>query len=169
MKPKKWVLRKITPPARYGGDVSFLELFGMYIIQAIREEAIKASALSSAIPRTSEFLNSFYYEIIRGDLYIRSSWDWVGKYLRNKPAYDMVWLRSSNPKRRKVIPLKDKKTGEMVFRSAPLQTGKAWVHPAVARYVFIDRGIEKGRRRAQPEVERRIRASVEKRVAGMKK
>lgn len=162
---KKWVLKRYRPRFPGGTDKSVLDIFGQYIIVAIKEEAVKASQLSSVIPRTSEFLDSFYYEIKDGSLYIHSSWEWVGLYLKNKPAYSMEWLRSSHPKRRKIIPLKDSKTGKLVFRSAPLKTEKAWVHPAITKYVFIDRGIEKGKRRAQPEVQRYLSRKVAKRVA----
>jgi len=35
--------------------------------------------------------------------------------------------------------------GAVVFRMAPLTTREAWVHPGIAKFTFIQRGIRKGR------------------------
>jgi len=38
-----------------------LEIFGDEMIKAIKEEAKRASGLGTGIPRTKDFLDSFYY------------------------------------------------------------------------------------------------------------
>ncbi len=36
--------------------------------------------------------------------------------------------------------------GQVVFRMAPLKMADAWIHPGIARFTFIQRGIKKGRK-----------------------
>jgi hypothetical protein len=33
----------------------------------------------------------------------------------------------------------------VIFRTAPLTTANAWIHPGFLRYTFIERGVKKGR------------------------
>lgn len=42
-----------------------------------------------------------------------------------------------------IVPIKDKKTGKVVFRTAPLHVGSAWVHPGIARGAFLQTAIDK--------------------------
>ena len=44
-----------------------------------------------------------------------------------------------------IVPLTDA-GGTVVFRVAPLKIGDAWVHPGVAKFTFLQRGIEKGKK-----------------------
>jgi len=75
------------------------------------------------------------------------------------PARRMVWLTQSKQNRLKVakgpggkpvyrqgkmplvIPIKEK-SGEVVFRTAPLTVGDAWIHPGIAKYTFVQRAIK---------------------------
>jgi len=59
----------------------------------------------------------------------------------------MDWLTRKNPLEKKVVPIKTK-SGEVVFRSLPLQTENKWIHPAVYKFNFIESGIEKGKVKA---------------------
>ena len=43
-----------------------------------------------------------------------------------------------------VIPLKDKH-GRVIFRTAPLRTSDAWIHPGIARFTFAQRAVRLGR------------------------
>ena len=125
-----------------------LEIFGDEMIKAIKEEAKRASGLGTGIPRTKDFLDSFYYEISkRGAIKIKSEWQWVKKYLERKDSYDMTWLTRKSNTEKKVVPVKTK-SGEVVFRPLPLRTENKWIHPAVYKLNFIEQGIEKGRIKA---------------------
>ena len=44
-----------------------------------------------------------------------------------------------------VVPLKTK-GGQVIFRTAPLKMQNAWVHPGIARFTFMQKGIKKGRK-----------------------
>jgi len=44
-----------------------------------------------------------------------------------------------------IVPLQQK-NGTVIFRAAPLTFEKAWVHPGIAKFTFIQRGIRKGRK-----------------------
>jgi hypothetical protein len=45
-----------------------------------------------------------------------------------------------------VVPLKQK-GGGVVLRFAPFETRDAWIHPGIAKFTFMQRGIRKGRER----------------------
>lgn len=44
-----------------------------------------------------------------------------------------------------IVPMKAK-SGEIVFRTAPLKMQNAWVHPGIAKFTFARRAVEKGRK-----------------------
>jgi len=44
-----------------------------------------------------------------------------------------------------VVPIKKKGSGQVLFRTAPLKTADAWIHPGIARFTFIERAVKKGR------------------------
>jgi hypothetical protein len=125
-----------------------LKIFGEEMVKGVREEAKRASGLGTGIPKTKEFLDSFYYEIAEGGkIKIKSDWQWVKKYLDRKEPYEMTWLTRKSSLEKKVVPIKTK-TGEIVFRTLPLKTQKKWIHPAVYKFNFIESGIDKGRVKA---------------------
>ena len=43
-----------------------------------------------------------------------------------------------------VVPLKSK-SGKIIFRTAPLTTGDAWIHPGIARFTFAQRAVRFGK------------------------
>jgi len=43
-----------------------------------------------------------------------------------------------------VVPIKTK-SGTVIFRTAPLKTQDAWIHPGIAKFTFMQRAIKKGR------------------------
>ena len=124
-----------------------LDIFGEELVRGVRYEASKAASRTSMIPNSKEFLDSFSYEISKGGaIKIRSTWPWVKTYLEKRSPYPMSWLtRASGSK--KVIALRDRK-GDVIFRNAPLRLKDAWVHPATAKFNFLTKGIERGRRNA---------------------
>ena len=128
-----------------------LEILGEEMVRGVREEASRASGLGTGIPSTSEFLDSFGYEIVGGDsIRITSDWKWVSAYLKARVPFKMTWLTQQNGAP-KIIPLKDK-NGDIVFRTTPLRLSEAWVHPAIYKYNFIDKGIKRGVARATPRI-----------------
>lgn len=44
-----------------------------------------------------------------------------------------------------VVPLKGK-NGQVIFRTAPLKTQDAWIHPGIARFTFIQRAVRTGKK-----------------------
>jgi len=156
------------PASTYDQYVSreVIEIFGKHILYHLKQEAIKASYLGQVVPKSSEFLSSFRFEVTK-DLELKVTldhdpkWSWISKYLEGRKPYPMRWLTRQHLKERKIIPLKDHKTGKIVFRRVPLTTKQAWVHPAVKKYTFIDSGISKGLKRAYPEVVRYLYSLME--------
>jgi len=122
-----------------------LEIIGEEMVKGVRYEAMRAAGLGTGMPSTSDFLDSFGYEIVGDDsIRITSDWKWVAKYLKAKEPYKMDWLTQQKGAP-KIIPMKDK-YGEVVFRTAPLLVRDSWIHPAIHKYNFIDRGVERGLR-----------------------
>jgi len=145
-------------PIKIGKDAKLKQevgkIYGRYILNAIKEEISKSYALGRGIPRTKAFRDSFSFEVNEsGDVIIRSDWPWVNRYLKMRGPVKMTWLTQVNPRLRgrKVIPLKQR-DGTIKFRTLPLTTKQAWVHPAIGKYTFIQRGVEKGKRKAKAEV-----------------
>ena len=54
-----------------------------------------------------------------------------------------------------VVPLTDK-DGTVVFRVAPLRIGDAWIHPGVAKFTFLQRGIEKGKKACLERIKQEV-------------
>ena len=42
--------------------------------------------------------------------------------------------------------------GQVIIRTAPLSTDKAWIHPGFVKYNFIERGVRKGREKVVKEM-----------------
>jgi hypothetical protein len=140
-----------------------LKVIGDYILMGIREEIDKVARFGSGVPRNNQFKDSFFYEIKNDSkgilrLYLHSDWLWVGRYLKERGDIEMKWLTGLKNSRgkRQTIPIKDKKTGKMVFRNVPLKTKNAWVHPAINKYNFIENGIKKGQMRSIPVIAKMI-------------
>lgn len=155
-KNKKWDIRSYKPrkanfpnPSSLKGKSitkDILVIFGEELIKGIKESAKKASGRGLGIPKSENFYDSFSYEITKGGrIKILSSWNWVRKYLMSKSPYQINVFRK--PGENKIVPLKTK-SGDVIFRQAPLYGTKGWVHPAIARFNFIDEGIKIGERRA---------------------
>lgn len=44
-----------------------------------------------------------------------------------------------------IIPIQEK-SGNVIFRYAPFKTSDSWIHPGIARFNFMERGIRKGKK-----------------------
>jgi len=113
------------------------------ILNEVREEAKRAGQVFSAVPKTQEFIYSFGVQIKdNGDIVLYSTWQHIKYHLRNKPAYPMTWLKTERNRPRQAVPIKNK-MGEIEFRTLPLVTDKSWVHPAVAKFSWIEKAIDR--------------------------
>lgn len=121
--------------------------------------------------------NSFKYKVIGNTLQITSSYYGMKELTSGDiPRRRMTWLtqeyKQRHPEKFKrtpaerrmvqkrgpkgqfskkkrlplVVPLKSR-SGEVVLRMAPLKMEHAWVHPGIAKFTFMERGIRKGRER----------------------
>lgn len=127
-----------------------LNRFGRTLIQYIIEEAKKDAATSTSVPDTRDFYTSFSYKIVGNTVEIESSWPWIETLIdgTNGP-YPMKWLTAQEGVKK--VPMRDR-NGNMVVRTAPLTTDKAWIHPGIAKHTFIQRAFQ----RAQDEFVRRV-------------
>jgi hypothetical protein len=146
-----------------------LKVVGDKILISIKEEINKVSNLGHGVPKTKAFKESFFYDIKKDSggvlrLYIHSDWMWVGRYLKERGDIEMTWLTGLRNRRgkRQTIPIKDKRTGKIVFRNVPLKTKNSWVHPAINKYTFIENGIKKGQQKALPVITRMIENKIKK-------
>jgi len=65
---------------------------------------------------------------------------------KNQPNKYRMTSREQRKGRRYplIVPVKTS-AGTVVFRTAPLKTADAWIHPGIARFTFIERAARKGR------------------------
>jgi len=113
------------------------------ILNEVREEAKRAGQLFSAVPKTQEFIYSFGVTIKdNGDVVLYSTWQHIKYHLKNKPPYSMHWLKTERNRPRQAIPVKNKQ-GEIEFRTLPLVTEKSWIHPAIVKYSWIEKAIDR--------------------------
>jgi len=108
------------------------------------------------MPDSQKFVDSFTVKISgQSTIEIISSWPTAAAHAKapgdksdsTKP-YPMTWL--TGPKI-KTVPLVTQE-GRVIFRTAPLTTANAWIHPGFLRYSFIERGITKGRVKVMEEM-----------------
>lgn len=126
---------KITLPSEN------LQRFGRLLVRYIREEAKKDAALSPQIPDSKEFYESFSYRVRGNEVEISSSWEWIDLLVNGSDGpFPMKWLTAARGVKR--IPLKDDQ-GRLIFRTTPLTTDKAWIHPGVAKHTFIQRAFDR--------------------------
>jgi hypothetical protein len=128
------------------------KIYGRHIMIALGVEINKASQLGSGIPQTKEFKDSFSFDVTdAGDVVLKSDWPWVKRYLKERGPVRMTWLTKQGGFKGKAVPL-SRPDGSVVFRSVPIKISDAWVHPAIEKYTFINRGIERGVKSARREV-----------------
>jgi len=98
--------------------------------------------------RTLEIHSSFYgmEHLMRQDVPSRKM-TWLTQAAKKKSPgkYDMSFLEKKRNRRGPlVVPIKDK-SGNIIFRTAPLTIAHAWVHPGIAKFTFYERAMRKAR------------------------
>lgn len=58
-----------------------------------------------------------------------------------------------------VVPLKAE-DGTVVFRMAPLKIRDAWVHPGIAKFTFMERGIRKGKEKVALAITKHLKEQM---------
>lgn len=116
----------------------------------IRKDIAKAHALGrvkgqpARLPDSEEFVKSFTYRI-RGNSTVEIVSTWPTALAHTEKGHDkprkMSWLVRSNVP---TVPMVTT-SGEVIFRTTPMNLTDAWIHPGFARYTFIERGARKGR------------------------
>lgn len=127
-----------------GFYMEIMTIFGDCILASLKEEITRLMGLK-VLPKSKNLYESFGYIISPklGYLSFYSTWDKASIYVPGRDSYKMTWLTKQKGANRK-IPMKDK-NGDLVFRSVPLTTNKAWVHPGIQKFSFFNRAIENGR------------------------
>lgn len=68
---------------------------------------------------------------------------------------------SQNKRKPLVVPLKAD-DGTVVFRMAPMKMKDAWVHPGIAKFTFMERGIRKGREKVKAAIVEYLKKEAKK-------
>lgn len=139
------------------------------ILDSIKKEIMKDMAKTAGLrgrgkpvplPDSRKFVDSFSWRVAgKSTIEFTSTWPTAsahtispGEKGKATEPYRMTWLTQP---RVKTVPLTTQE-GRVIFRTAPLTTAKAWVHPGFLRYTFIERGVEKGRVRVFEEMAEEI-------------
>jgi hypothetical protein len=124
-------------------DKSDLQFFGRCLIKYIKEEAAKDAAKTHQVPVTEEFYKSFTYQVKDNTIEVSSSWPWIDLItFGTSGPYPMKWLTQAKGVYK--VPLRGEH-GELLIRSTPLTTDKAWIHPGISRHTFIERAFRRAR------------------------
>lgn len=87
-------------------------------------------------------LRSFSYRVTPPKtIEILSDWPGLKNIVEGRRPFRMKWLNRKAGI--KVVPIVDHDTRRIVFRTPPLTTGSAWIHPAIAKHAFLERAIFK--------------------------
>ena len=111
--------------------------------------------------------DSFSYDILGAStLVLKTSFYGMARLIRGDiPPRKMTWLTQEGkdmaPARYRktpterwskgggarplVVPMQDRNSGMVIFRTAPLTMSEAWVHPGIAKFTFFERALRKGR------------------------
>lgn len=130
------------------------------ILKSVKKEIMKDMAKTAGLrgrgkpvpmPDSRKFVDSFSWKVVgKSTIEIRSTWPTASSHTsvpgegdnkKSTPPYPMTWLTQPQVK---VVPLVTQE-GQVIFRTAPLTTADAWIHPGFLRYTFIERGVNKGR------------------------
>jgi hypothetical protein len=120
-----------------------LRHFGKLLVRFVVEEAKKDASKSSFIPTSKDFYESFSYRVVGNGVDVTSNWPWIDLIVQGtKGPYPMKWLTRAQGVDK--VPLISKE-GQVVIRSTPLTTDKAWIHPKIAQHTFIRRAFDRAR------------------------
>lgn len=147
-------------------DVASLKKIGKIMVDCVKAEAKKDFAKRGKSGLTDpkglpdskgkhikpSFFDSFEARITgQKTLTIVSTWPWIEGLVEGRPAAPMRRHTQNNPRLRgKPIPFMQG-GGKVLFRMAPLITGKLWIHPGIAKHTFLQRGIANARKKLVQE------------------
>ena len=118
------------------------------------------------LPQSRKFVNSFRWRIKGAStIEITSSWPTAEAHTKTltqrgldnmtsdrpdmpKGGFPMKWLVQPKVKYVPIV----QHDGQVIIRTAPLSTDKAWIHPGFVKYNFIERGVRKGREKVVKEM-----------------
>ena len=137
-----------------------LKLFGELACKYIEQEARKAARYSTALPKDEKFFKSFTYRIVgEKTVKIVSDWPWIQIYqnLQDQAQTGEKDMAFGKPRPFRLtkltrsagvhkVPMVDKKTGQVIVRTAPLKAADAWIHPGIARHTFVNKGMLRARK-----------------------
>jgi hypothetical protein len=143
-------------------DMTSLRKIGKIMVECVVAEARKdfakrgKSGLSDpkGLPDSQgkhvrpSFFDSFEYRITgQKTLTIVSTWPWIEGLVEGRPAGPMLKHTQNNPSLRgRPIPFLQG-NGKVLFRMAPIASGKMWIHPGIAKHTFLQRGLAKARQK----------------------
>jgi hypothetical protein len=153
-------LLKRNGPTAVQMPLPMLKKAGEIFLKSIKAEIMKDMAKSAGLrgrgkpvpmPDSRKFVDSFSWKISgQSTIEITSNWPTASAHTSvpgkgdkkgsTKP-YPMTWLTQPQVKTVPIIT----QEGRVIFRTAPLTTTNAWIHPGFLRYTFIERGVKKGR------------------------
>lgn len=121
-----------------------LRRMGKEMVRWIIIEAKKDAVWSNFIPSDPTFYHAFKYKVTSAGLVVYCTWPWMDLVQEGMPRRKMTWL--TRPMGVRTVPFLQK-DGTVLFRSTPITTADAWIHPGIARHTFIDRAFKKALRR----------------------
>jgi len=174
------ILKQLMSGDAIALDQKSLNKIGRLLVACVKEEAQKDFAKRKQpgikgpfdLPDSRgrnirpSFFDSFSYRISgQKTLEVVSSWPWIELLVKGNPGGDkMVNHTQANPKMWKTRIMKDghieripksipfiQKSGAVVFRMAPVSTATAWIHPKIAKHTFVNRGLERARKKLMQE------------------
>jgi len=124
------VVVSLTIEGKYNQRI--LALIAKSLVGILRTEAKKDFVKREVgVKDLGRLLNSFT-QLVRppSTIEILSDWPWPERIIEGRQPFRMKWLNRKAGVT--VVPMRDKITKKIVFRTPPLTTGKAWIHPAIA-------------------------------------
>lgn len=144
------ILRKVGP-STFAPTPMMMKKIAQIILDTVVDEAkrdmMKGLGITggkAGLPRSEEFLKSFYYKIDGENIEIISDWPTAEALTEGRPPFPMWWLTKEGGTKK--VPMRV--GGNSVVRSTPITMKDAWIHPGFHKYTFLERGARKGREKA---------------------
>lgn len=127
----------------------FLVLYGRELQKEVKLQAqreLSSNANLHSIGDISSFLSSLKVKVDKSTLSIEivTNYPNFDKLLEGTDPFPMTWL--TQEKGVKIVPLKAD-DGTVVFRTTPLKSEDAWIHPGIARHTFLNKAFDRARRK----------------------
>lgn len=135
------VVVSLTIEGKYGQRT--LALIAKSLLGFIKTEAKKDFVKREVgVADRSRLINSFTQRVRPPEtIEILSDWPMLDRLVEGSRPFRMKWLNRKDGV--SVVPIMDRTTKKIVFRAPPLTTGKAWIHPAIAKHSFVNRAVER--------------------------